>query len=90
MDQSDNARSLAPTLAPFGDVGLFVELGRQRPREIKRLKRGSGALSREIRAAIERWRPELGIESAAEIVPVVVLYRHDAPNYVVLHHSPSL
>jgi hypothetical protein len=88
MDENDNTRSFALT-DPLCNVGLFVDLGRQHPREIRRLKHGSGVLSREIRTAVERWRQQLRIESASKIVPVVVLYRHDAPNYVVLHRSPS-
>jgi hypothetical protein len=89
MDQNDSAQSLVPSAARPCEVGLFVELGRQRPKAIKLLKRGGGALSRQIRAAVERWREQLGIESSAEVVPVVVLYHHDKPDYVVVRPPPS-
>jgi hypothetical protein len=84
MEQNDSPQSPTPTAARPCEVGLFVELGRPRAQEIKRLKRGNGALSQQIRLAVDRWREQLGIESAAEVVPVVLLYRHDEPYQVVV------
>jgi hypothetical protein len=71
------------------DLGLLVELGPQRRKEIKRLKRGEGALTRRIVAAVEQQRQQLGIDPAAEIVPVVLLYRQDRPDYVVITPATS-
>jgi hypothetical protein len=72
------------TTARLPNVGLVVELGPQRRKQIKRLKRGEGALAQQIQGAVDQRREELGIDVDAEIVPVVLLYRHDEPDYVVI------
>jgi hypothetical protein len=81
MKDRDMTKSAQPqlsvTTAPRPtDFGLFIELGGQEREEITRLKRGTGALTRQIQAAIDRWREELGIDTGTEVVPVVLLYRH--------------
>src|SRR5262245_22809473 len=70
--------------AALPNVGLLVELGPQRRKQIRQLKRGEGALAYRIQAAVEQRREELGIDAAAEIVPVVLLYRESEPDYVVI------
>ena len=59
--------------------GLFIDLGDQRPDDVERLKAGAGDMTREIHAAIDRWRASLGVDTAGEIVPVVLLYRQRIP-----------
>jgi hypothetical protein len=86
MQQSDDPLPSLPVAAPA--VGLLVDLGRQRRKQIKRLKRGEGRLSRHVQAAVDQSREELGIDPALEIVPVVLLYRRSEPGYVVLTPQP--
>src|SRR5262245_65180848 len=66
------------------DVPLVIELGRLRRKQAKRLKRGEGPLTVQIQAAVDRRRAELGVDNAAEIVPVVLLYRREEPDFVVI------
>jgi hypothetical protein len=84
MNKSAAPQSLLPTAARLPNIGLLIELGRQRRKQIKRLKRGNGALTEQIQAAVNTAREELGIDDEAEIVPVVLLYRHDEPEYTVV------
>lgn len=65
------------------NVGLVVDFGEQGRRKIKRLKRGRGALTRQIQAAVEEAQRTLGIDADTEIVPVVLLYRRPTPKYNV-------
>ena len=58
-----------------GMEGLFIDLGEQGPRDIADLKDGAGKATREIEAAIDRWRVSQGADTAADVVPVVLLYR---------------
>ena len=55
--------------------GLFIDLGEQMPQDIAGLKDGAGDMTREINAAIDRWRGSLGVDTAGDVVPVVLLYR---------------
>ena len=75
MDKNDQSQLSVTTAAALSDVGLFIELGSQGRKEIARLKEGTGALSRQIKTAIDHWHKELGIDPATEVVPVVLLYR---------------
>jgi hypothetical protein len=84
MNKSADPQSLLPTAARLPKIGLLIELGRQRRKQIKRLKRGNGALTEQIQAAVNTACEELGIDDEAEIVPVVLLYRHDEPEYTVV------
>jgi hypothetical protein len=84
MNKSAAPQSLLPTAARLPNIGLLIELGPQRRKQIKRLKRGTGSLTQQIQATVDRSREELGIDAAAEIVPVVLLYRRDQPDYVVI------
>jgi hypothetical protein len=79
MEKSDRPQSLA-TIAT--DVGLFVHLGNRRPNEIERLKEGAGGSMRQIEAAIDHWHEQLGIDAAASILAVVLLYRHCEPGCI--------
>jgi hypothetical protein len=73
-----------PTVTPLPNIGLLVELGRQRGKEIRQLKEGDGPLTWQIEAAVTSWRKELGINADAEVVPVVLLYRELEKDYVVI------
>ena len=64
--------------------GLLVNLGPQRRKKIARLKAGDGALARHIHRLVGESRKELGIDDATEIVPVVMIYRCDDPDYSVV------
>jgi hypothetical protein len=72
------------TIAPLASSGLLVELGRQRRKEISRLKQADGPLTRQIEAAVTSWREQLKINLEAEVVPVVLLYRLTEPDYVII------
>ena len=80
MDESEHSESCATTAA-LPETGLFIELGPRRHKDLARLKEGTGSSTRRIKAAIWRWREELGIDPAANVVPVVLLYRRaKSPN----------
>jgi hypothetical protein len=85
---NDNDWTLShPALVPTSSDGFLLDLGQQPRSRVRGLKRGMGDLVGEIRAAVERWRDEFEIQSDTEIVPVVLLYRQDEPDYVVLFRS---
>jgi hypothetical protein len=75
----DNDKSQPPSQLPrLPDAGLFVELGHQGQFDIECFTRGTGGLTQHVRSAIERWGEELGIDcNTGEVVPVVLLYRHN-------------
>jgi hypothetical protein len=77
------------TTARLPNTGLLVDLGQQRRKRVNRLKHGDGALAWQIQQAVDRQRQELGISADAEIVPVVLLYRRDDPDYVVTVARPA-
>ena len=66
------------------NAGLLVNLGPQRRKKIARLKEGDGALARHIRRLVDESRNELGLDAAAEVVPVVMVYRHEDSDYSVV------
>ena len=68
----------------LSEAGVLVELGDLRRKQVKRFRRGEGPLAAHIQAAVEQQRQELGIDAAAEIVPVILLYRESKADYVVL------
>src|SRR5262245_32545 len=77
------ALTSSPTRLP--DSGFMLDLGPQRRRDIKQLRRGDGPLAHEIETAVQRARGGLGINPAAEIVPIVLLYRRrDAYSVVII------
>jgi hypothetical protein len=90
MDEHESRLPMLPVVAQVPNVGLVVDFGEQRRKKIRRLKRGRGALTRQIQAAVEEARRELGIESDTEIVPVVLLYRRRAPKYTVSYATRTV
>jgi hypothetical protein len=55
---------------------IIVDLGKQRPKQIKRLKRGRGKLWAEVVDVIEEVGDQLGDDLEGKtIVPVVMVYR---------------
>jgi hypothetical protein len=55
---------------------IIVDLGKQRPKRIKQLKRGRGKLWNEVVDVIEEVSAQLGDEvDGKTIVPVVMVYR---------------
>jgi len=74
MDVDSSTRPSLPVLAPLPNVGLMVDVGRQRRKHIKRLKRGMGRISTQVEAAVDQAREELRIGPDTEIIPVVLLY----------------
>jgi hypothetical protein len=89
METGDLPPGTLMTTARLPNTGLLVDLGRQRRKRVNRLKRGEGALAWQIQHAVDRQRQELGISPDAEVVPVVLLYRHDDPDYVVVVARPA-
>lgn len=83
MDDSEPHPPSLPVVAQLPNIGLLLDFGEQGRKKIRRLKRGRGALTRQIAAAVEEARCDLGIEGDKEIVPVVLLYRRPAPEYTV-------
>jgi hypothetical protein len=84
MDSGEPSQPSLPVVARLPNVGLLLDLGRQRRKQIKRLKQGDGRLIRQIQAAVSHAREELGIDPAAEVVPVVIVYRRVQHDDVVL------
>jgi hypothetical protein len=83
--ENRNGRPLSlRTATPLPKIGLLIELGRQRRKEIRHLKQGAGTLKWQIEAAATSWREEFGIDADMEVVPVVLLYRQVEPDYVVI------
>jgi len=74
MDVDDSTRPSLPVLSPLPNLGLIVDVGRQRRKHIKRLKRGLGRISTQVEAAADEARGELRIDPDTEIIPVVLLY----------------
>jgi hypothetical protein len=81
MSEGGRPQLSVTTATRLSDMGLFIELGQPGRAEIKRLKRGTGALVHQIEAALERWHEELGIHSGSDVVPVVLLYRRDEQDF---------
>lgn len=74
----------APEQPAPAEAGLLIDVGRQRRKHVNRLMQGEGRLAREVQAALYNAREELGIDSAAEIIPVVLLYRYEKSEYAVI------
>lgn len=74
MDIDGSTGLSLPVLSPLPNVGLMVDVGRQRRKHIKRLKRGMGRISTQVEAAADEARGELRIGPDTEIIPVVLLY----------------
>jgi len=72
-------RRTASAAPPESGAALFVELDAPSLRELERLQAGSGRLMRQITEAVERWRAELDVETAAGVIPVILLYRLKRP-----------
>lgn len=55
---------------------IFVDLGKQAPKRIKALKRGSGKLWTEVAEVLKEVKGSLGEEANGKIlVPVLLVYR---------------
>lgn len=55
---------------------IIVDLGKQRPKRIKQLKRGEGKLWDEVVDVVEEVSAQLGDElNGKTIVPVILVYR---------------
>jgi hypothetical protein len=73
---------------PF--TGLLIDLGPQRRKQIERLKNGVGVLANQIHFAIEHSRERFGIDQAAEIIPVLLLYRRGKDDFAVIAPKKAL
>jgi hypothetical protein len=57
-------------------VPIVIDLGKEKKKRIKNLKRGRGRLMAEVAAVIEEVRGSLGAEaSGQQLVPVVLIYK---------------
>jgi hypothetical protein len=55
---------------------IIIDLGKQRPKQIKRLKRGRGKLWNEVVDVIDEVSVQLGEEAEGKVlVPIVMVYR---------------
>ena len=90
MDEHELRQPTLPVETQLPNIGLVVDFGEQPRRKIRRLKRGRGALTRQIQAAVEEARRDLGIQPDTEIVPVVLLYRLPAPKYTVSYATRTV
>lgn len=55
---------------------IIIDLGKQRPKHIKRLKRGQGKLWDEVVDVIDEVNLQLGEEAEGKVlVPIVMVYR---------------
>ena len=60
-----------PGIAP-----IVIDLGKQKRKRIRQLKRGRGRLLDDVGAAVEQVRTRLGGQAAGrELVPIVLIYR---------------
>lgn len=84
MDEGDASRPYLPSAPTLPDMGLLIDAGHQRRKHIDRLKWGKGRLAREMQATLYSAGKELGIDSATEIVPVILLYRCTDTDYTVI------
>jgi hypothetical protein len=84
MNEGGGNRRFPPLVTKLTDIGLVVDVGSQSEDRIDQPKQGHGELARQIQAAVARSREGLAVDTAAEIVPVVLLYRCDQPDYVVI------
>jgi hypothetical protein len=90
MNDGEADDRIAPIVTKLPTGGLMLDAGRQPEDQIERLIRGEGELARQVQTVVSRSRAELGINVAAEIVPIVLLYRRAEPDYVVITPvSPS-
>ena len=89
MQQENSPLPPLEVVSRMPDLGLLIELGPQRRKNIKRLKRSDGPLIQRIMAGVEQQCEQLGIDPAAEIVPVVLLYLQDKPDYVVINPATA-
>jgi hypothetical protein len=84
MNEGGGNRRFPPLVTKVPGVGLVVDVGSQSEDRIDQLKQGHGELTRQIQAALARSPDGIAANPAAEIVPVVLLYRCDQPDYVVI------
>ena len=57
---------------------IVIDLGRQKKKRIKQLKRGRGKLVERVNEAVAQVRAALGSEAQGkEFVPVAVIFRRD-------------
>lgn len=62
---------MARILAP-----IIIDLGKARPKRVKELTQGTGALLEDVKQAIEQVREGLGADAAnRRLLPIVVIYK---------------
>jgi hypothetical protein len=74
MEEREEAKDSTAAASRSAVEGLFIDLGERGPEDVARLKEGTGPMTAEIHAAIDRWRENLGIDTAGDVVPIVILY----------------
>jgi hypothetical protein len=67
----NNASSSAPAKTTKG-APILIDLGKQRRKAIKALRRGDGVLMEEIGAALDKLRASGAVAEGAQMVVVVV------------------
>ena len=77
MDEEQQTESTADVTTP-----IIVDLGKQRKRRIKRLKKGRGKLWDEVADVLAEIQDSLGEEAEGKVlVPVVLVYRKKDRKY---------
>ncbi|NTX01526.1 hypothetical protein HUA74_40035 [Myxococcus sp. CA051A] len=63
----------------ISSIPVVIDMGKQRNKKLKALKRGRGALMLEVGEALNEVRDRLGEEAfGKQLVPVVLIYRKQA------------
>ncbi|MEW6736396.1 MAG: hypothetical protein AB1489_34205 [Acidobacteriota bacterium] len=71
-----NAHTVATKEESTVEIPIVIDLGKEKSKRIKALKRGRGKLLDEVAAAVEEVRANLGDEANGKVlVPVVLIYR---------------
>lgn len=69
------ATTNTPTTAP-PVVPIVIDLGKEKKKRIKNLKRGRGRLMAEVAAVLDEVRGNLGEEAGGQqLVPIVLIYK---------------
>lgn len=73
----DASTALLADTAVQPGFGLVLDVGPQRRKRVRRLKRGTGKLTTRVASVVNEARAKFGLGDDVEIVPVVILYRYD-------------
>lgn len=84
--EPDALAALTAETAVQPGFGLVLDVGPQRRKRVRRLKRGTGKLKTRVALVMNEARAKFGLGDDVEIVPVVILYRY-AEDEAALPHT---